>query len=91
MGAGGVEDSGFMPVPTEPVATAVQPAPKANSQPALWSLVISDMAARDAFGAKKYGVRLQAHNGRDFLVDAYQEMLDHVVYLRGLIFERDGR
>lgn len=31
---------------------------------------------------------LQAHNGRDPLVDAYQEALDLVVYLRQAIEER---
>jgi len=48
-----------------------------------------DMTERDIFGAEKYGVRLQPGNGRDFLVDAYQEALDLVAYLRGAIYERD--
>lgn len=68
-----------------------QPAPTPNNQPALWPLVVSDMASRDAFGKSKYGVALQPHNGRDFLRDAYQEALDLAVYLRGLIYERDGK
>lgn len=46
-------------------------------------LVIVDMRARDLQGQAKYGVPLTAGNGRDFLVDAYQEGLDQVVYLRG--------
>jgi len=48
-----------------------------------------DMTERDIFGAEKYGTRLQPGNGRDFLIDAYQEALDLVVYLRGAIYERD--
>lgn len=42
--------------------------------------VIADAKERDAQGAAKYGVRLTADNGRDHLVDAYQEMLDLLVY-----------
>lgn len=68
-----------------------QPQPIKNDHPAVWDLVLKDMAERDAMGKKKYNTRLQPHNGRDFLVDLYQEMLDGTVYLRGLIFERDGK
>lgn len=68
-----------------------QPAPKANNLPAVWDLVLEDFKARDAEGQRKYGVRLQPHNGRDPLVDLYQELLDAVVYCRQAIFERDGR
>ncbi len=52
---------------------------------------MTDMAACDAEGRRKYGVPLQPHNGRDCLVDAYQEALDLTVYLRQAIYERDGR
>lgn len=44
--------------------------------------VVADMAERDAVGRARYGVPLQAHNGRDAAVDAYQEALDACVYLR---------
>lgn len=40
-----------------------------------------DMLERDQIGRERYGVPLQAHNGRDPLVDAYQEALDLRVYL----------
>jgi len=72
-------------------ATSQQPAPVPNSNPALWGLVMIDMVTRDQFGLAKYKTRLQAGNGRDFLADAYQEALDLAVYLRGAIFERDGK
>jgi hypothetical protein len=39
--------------------------------------------ARSEVGVKKYGTILQAHNGRDFLVDAFQELLDCYQYLVG--------
>lgn len=68
-----------------------QPVPVPNSLPAAWDLVMADMRERDRFGEDKYGVRLQPSNGRDFLADAYQEALDLAVYLRGAIYERDGR
>lgn len=67
-----------------------QPPPRPNLLPSVWSLVIGDMAARDKTGVAKYGVPLQPHNGRDALVDAYQEALDLCVYLRQAIYERDG-
>lgn len=68
-----------------------QPAPLPNGQPAVWDLVIADMHDRDRLGRERYGTPLQAHNGRDPLVDAYQEALDLVAYLRQAIAERDGR
>lgn len=71
------------------VSTVEQTAPAKNNHPAAWSLVIADMAARDVEGTNKYGARLQPGNGRDALVDAYQEALDLAVYLRTAIYERD--
>jgi hypothetical protein len=71
--------------------TTEQPAPIPNAAPAVWDLVVADMRARDAAGLAKYGTRLQPHNGRDALLDAYQEALDLAVYLRTAIYERDGR
>ena len=73
-------------------AAQPQPAPQRNlDQPAVTDLVLTDFRARDAFGAKKYGTRLQPHNGRDALQDAYQEALDLCCYLRQAIYERDGK
>lgn len=50
--------------------------------------VLLDVRERIAVGTKKYGTPLQANNGRDALVDAYQEALDLVFYLRQAIVER---
>jgi hypothetical protein len=50
--------------------------------------VIADLQARDAFGVKKYGTTLQTRNGRDPLMDAYQESLDQTMYLKQAILER---
>ena len=68
-----------------------QPAPVANDLPAVWPLVIMDMAARDQVGRERYGVPLQPHNGRDALMDAYQEALDLCAYLKQALMERDGQ
>jgi hypothetical protein len=49
------------------------------------ALIAQDMRERDAAGRAKYGMPLTADNGRDHLVDAYQEALDCAVYLRALL------
>lgn len=67
-----------------------QPSPVRNNLPEVWDLVITDMAGRNRQGKEKYGMPLQPLNGRDALVDAYQEALDLCVYLRQAIYERDG-
>lgn len=66
-----------------------QPAPTESAGPAIWDLVIADMRARDQVGTARYGTRLRPHNGRDALIDAYQEALDLCCYLRQAIYERD--
>lgn len=68
-----------------------QPPPIVNKNPAIWNLVIVDMVDRDNVGRKRYGTPLQPHNGRDALIDLYQELLDAVVYCRQMIFERDKK
>ena len=64
-----------------------QPAPKPNAGTPIWELVIADMRERDRIGRERYGTPLQAHNGRDALQDAYEEILDAAVYLRQAIEE----
>jgi hypothetical protein len=63
--------------------------PAASKGPAIWPLVIKDMCDRHDAGCTKYGTPLQAHNGRRPMVDAYQELLDLVVYLRQELVERE--
>jgi hypothetical protein len=67
-----------------------QPAPAANSGASVHDLVIDDMKHRKAFGLAKYSSLLQAHNGRDALMDLYQELLDATCYARQLLEERDN-
>jgi hypothetical protein len=67
-----------------------EPPPQPSDHPACWDLVQQDIAERDEYGARKYGVRLTPFNGRNFAVDAYQESLDLVVYLRGMVYELEN-
>ena len=50
-------------------------------------LVLADMRERDAVGRQRYGTPLTAGNGRDHLVDAYQELLDGCVYILSALDE----
>lgn len=70
-------------------AAIPQPAPQGEGVKVL-DLVLQDLRDRAEAGRAKYGVYLQTHNGRDTLIDAYQEALDLCMYLRQAIAERDG-
>ena len=67
-----------------------QPMPHGKG-PNIDDLVTADIEARGQAGEQKYGERLKPHNGRDALMDAYQEALDLTKYLRQALYERDGR
>lgn len=71
-------------------AEIVQPLPIANAGPCVQDLVIADIETRKKVGREKYGTLLQPFNGRDALVDAYQEALDLCQYLRQAIEERNA-
>lgn len=78
-------------------ANTPEPPPTAGTGPDIWPLVIADlpegsplradMQERHEQGIAKYGVPLRAFNGRNAMVDAYQEALDLVVYLRQALEE----
>lgn len=65
-----------------------QPPPVPNDRPSVQSLVRADLQERERVGVQRYGTPLQPFNGRDALVDAYQEALDLACYLRQAIAER---
>ena len=50
--------------------------------------IAEDTEARIRLGEKKYGTRLKAHNGRDAMLDLYQEVLDGVNYAKQLVIEK---
>lgn len=69
-----------------------QPLPEPRpDQPAIQDLVIADIERRKQLGLQRYGTLLKAGNGRDALVDAYEECLDMLCYLKQEITERANR
>ena len=58
--------------------------------PAIGELVKADIDQRIEKGLETYGEKLRAHNGRDPLIDAYEEVLDLANYLRQELYERYG-
>ena len=69
--------------------TSPQPPPLPGETKIL-DLVVADLARRSEVGLRKYGTYLFSHNGRDALVDAYEEALDLAMYIRQAIEERDA-
>lgn len=68
------------------VATMKQPAPTGDGAD-VTDLVIGDLRGRREAGTAKYGTPLRTGNGRDALVDAYQESCDLTLYLRQQLAE----
>ena len=68
-------------------AAQEQPKPKGEG-PEIVGLVIKDLQARAEVGEKRYGEKLKPFNGRNGLLDAYQEALDLVMYLRQCLYEK---
>jgi hypothetical protein len=68
-----------------------QPASIPNGNPSIQDLVIVDLQRRKEQGQEKYGTVLQGFNGRDPLIDAYQEAIDLCQYLRQALFEKYGK
>lgn len=67
---------------------SVPESPPLNSdRQSIHDLVIADIEDRKQFGLEKYGTTLQANNGRNALLDAYQEALDLACYLRQVLEE----
>ena len=71
--------------------TAPQSDPEPGTGPSINDLVVVDLETRREMGQRKYGTVLQANNGRDALIDAYQEALDLCQYLRQELYERYGQ
>lgn len=66
-----------------------QPMPTRNDHEDIQSMVIDDIGARRLIGIRRYGTALQPNNGRDALVDLYEELLDACMYIKQAIVERD--
>jgi hypothetical protein len=79
------------PKPEEPVdtkATVEQPKPQGKGYP-VYLDVIKDISERVRVGIERYGEPLKPNNGREALVDAYQEAIDLVMYLRQRVTEEE--
>lgn len=73
----------------EKAGIEVQPDPVHNDNPSAHDLVAADMMKRKQYGLDKYGTVLQAGNGRNSLLDAYDETQDLIVYMRTELAERE--
>lgn len=82
-----------------------QPKPEANEREHIADLVVvgferdgsklalqvaRDLQDRKQIGIERYGTALQAFNGRDCLVDLYQELLDGLNYAKQRLEEYDS-
>ena len=71
---------------SEHVATSVQgPPDQSGGGSEIYQLVLHDIIERSEFGARKYGMPLRTEADIDWMVNAYQELLDMLVYMRGRI------
>lgn len=74
--------------PMQTLRVQDQPPPE-ESEGDVWAEIIQDMVDRRQHGLDEYGTPLQRFNGRDAMVDAYQEALDLLVYFRQFTGERE--
>jgi len=65
-----------------------EPEPKKGTQNVLPQVII-DLQKREEIGTIRYGTPLQTNNGRNSLMDAYQEALDLVMYLKQKLLEEE--
>lgn len=72
------------------IRNSEEPNPIHNNLPAVTDLVVADLKERMEMGIEKYGMPLQPENGRDPLIDAYQEIMDLALYMRQMIYEKYG-
>lgn len=69
-----------------PVHTKAEELPKTGREIVVDAL-IKDFLERKEFGAKKYGSPLMTFNGRNALIDLYQELHDATVYCKQVLME----
>ena len=56
----------------------------------VWQEVVKDMHTREKQGFASYNKYVTLHDGRDSLLDLYEELLDACVYIKKLMMERDN-
>jgi hypothetical protein len=65
--------------------------PEPVTAPCIQDLVVADMREVQEHRRIKYGTLLYPHNGSDGLREAYEEAIDMAIYLRQVLYERDGK
>jgi hypothetical protein len=70
-------------------ATTIQKPPEENDGTVVLDRVLKDFQDRAEVGKARYGTYLKTNNGREALVDAYQEAMDLVMYLKQELMERE--
>jgi hypothetical protein len=76
------------PIAQKPVREGDQQLPEINDRPDIQTQVIADIELRRQVGIQRYGTALQPFNGRDAAQDAYEEVLDLVMYWKQWLIER---
>jgi hypothetical protein len=84
----GVKAETTIAKPETSAVTTHEPPPVKNDEPPIAPMVREDLVERALEGEKRYGTPLQPFNGRDALVDAYQETMDAPQYVRQAMYER---
>lgn len=85
---------GTASIPTQPTKanregdSQSMPSIYETDEPDIQEQVIRDVQARREVGIQRYGTALYPHNGRDALLDAYEEALDLTMYLKQALVER---
>lgn len=56
----------------------------------VWQEVVKDMYKREEQGFKSYNKYVTLNDGRDSLLDLYEELLDACVYIKKLMMEKNN-
>jgi hypothetical protein len=78
------------PTPTKanrPGDSQELPNPEANKGQDVQSMVIADIEARRQVGIERYGQALHTFNGRNALLDLYEELIDATMYVKQQLIE----
>lgn len=67
----------------------MQPNPVPGRE-AVTQAVITDLQEREQVGIRRYGRTLETFNGREALLDAYEEVLDLAQYIKQVLMEDDA-
>lgn len=67
-----------------------QPLPTINNEVCVQDEVMAFIERRKQVGIERYGTVLQPNNGRDTLLDLFEEIVDAAIYFGQLLLERDG-